>query len=456
MKEKATYGNQHTGKMRWGRAVVCAVAGCFVFGLSADVGAEARIPIVGWAGLSQDKASAERYAEAKDAGFTHLTQWCKTPSDAGRLLAEAEKAGVKLIIGFGGRDIKRMTDEAEAFTTVAKGSPALEYYFIADEPHIEKAGDLRDCIARYEALDPAHPCYVNLLGSGWDPETRDDRRRTRGNTGCETYGEYLESLFKTAPLKMVSFDVYPVCAAKPLGNADHRLHGARAILNDRWYETLETASAFARKRGLPMFAFALSTAHGHFPGNEYVAPSIRHFRLQMYSNLAYGAQALQYFRYWAGGIAPVLVDGKRSPVFELVREMNQELQARAFVFKGAKVRKVWHTGVTIPIGTKRLDPKALPPFVTSFTADKRATLAVSWLKNGNTDYLVVLNRDPNDDTDFAATFDPRVRLVRRDGTLADAGSYANFFWLEPGDVAIFAAPRQLARMKLIEKKGRHP
>ena len=139
---------------------------------------------------------------------------------------------MKLIIGFGGRNIKRMTDEAEAFTAVAKGSPALEYYFIADEPHIEKAGDLHDCIARYEALDPAHPCYVNLLGAGWDPETRDDRRRTRGNTGCDTYGEYLESLFKTAPLKMISFDVYPVCAAKPLGNAEHRLHGARAILND--------------------------------------------------------------------------------------------------------------------------------------------------------------------------------------------------------------------------------
>ena len=142
MKEKATYGNQHTGKMRWGRAVVCAVAGCLAFGLSADVGTEARIPIVGWAGLPQDKASAERYAEAKDAGFTHLTQWCKTPSDAGRLLAEAEKAGMKLIIGFGGRNITRMADEAEAFTAVAKGSPALEYYFIADEPHIEKAEDL--------------------------------------------------------------------------------------------------------------------------------------------------------------------------------------------------------------------------------------------------------------------------------------------------------------------------
>ena len=180
LKGKPYVGNPHL------RASAVGAALAAVLLLSAAVGAEspvdARIPIVGWAGLSQDKASAERYAEAKDAGFTHLTQWCETPSDAGRLLAEAEKAGVKLIIGFGGRDIKRMADEAEAFTAVAKGSPALEYYFIADEPHIEKAGDLRDCIARYEALDPAHPCYVNLLGAGWDPETRDDRRRTLRNT----------------------------------------------------------------------------------------------------------------------------------------------------------------------------------------------------------------------------------------------------------------------------------
>ena len=82
MKEKATYENQHTGKMRWGRAVVCAVAGCLAFGLSADVDAEARIPIVGWGAFSQKDATAERYAEARDAGFTHLTQMCETPADA--------------------------------------------------------------------------------------------------------------------------------------------------------------------------------------------------------------------------------------------------------------------------------------------------------------------------------------------------------------------------------------
>ena len=60
-----------------------------------------QLPIVGWGGYAQEQATAEKFLEAKDAGFTHLTQWCETPADAKRALDEAEKAGIKLIIGLG-------------------------------------------------------------------------------------------------------------------------------------------------------------------------------------------------------------------------------------------------------------------------------------------------------------------------------------------------------------------
>ena len=60
-----------------------------------------QLPIVGWGGYSQEEATVEKFLEAKDAGFTHLTQWCETPADAKRALDEAEKAGIKLIIGLG-------------------------------------------------------------------------------------------------------------------------------------------------------------------------------------------------------------------------------------------------------------------------------------------------------------------------------------------------------------------
>lgn len=95
--------------------------------------------------------------------------------------------------------------------------------------------------------------------------------------------------------------------------------GAPVTLKERWYETLEIASSFARRRKVPMYAFALATSHGRYP-----VPTKAHLRLQMYSNLAHGAQLLQYFRYRA--VAPW---AKRSALFELIREMNQEIQARA-------------------------------------------------------------------------------------------------------------------------------
>ena len=123
---------------------------------------------------------------------------------------------------------------------------------------------------------------------------------------------------------------------------------------------------------------------------------------------------------------------------DLVREMNAEIQARAYVFLGAKVQGVWHTGIDVPLGTKRFDAKFLPPFVKSFDIPNGGTAVVSWLKNGDTDYLMVVNRDPNDDITLKATFAEGTEIVRRDGTKVPAAAYADSFWLDPGDAAIFS------------------
>ena len=146
--------------------------------------AVSQLPIVGWGGYAQEQATVEKFLEAKDAGFTHLTQWCETPADAKRALDEAEKAGIKLIIGLGNhKGLERMSDEAEAFTAAVKDSPALEYYYITDEPHIKLAEKIRDCVKRYEELDPKHPCYVNLFGAMCDRWNRNDIKRQRKYTG---------------------------------------------------------------------------------------------------------------------------------------------------------------------------------------------------------------------------------------------------------------------------------
>ena len=427
--------------------VKCGRAAAFTATILAGVGsvfASAEMPIIGWGALAAEKANAELYREAREAGFTHLTQWCASPDVAKHLLAEADKAGIKLIIGLG-HEVKRMTDAAEAFTAATKDSPALEYYYITDEPHIKHAEAIRDCVTRFEALDPAHPCYVNLFGALCDRWNRKDEERQMKYTGCATHEEYIRRLYDIVPLKLISFDVYPILSFKPLEDGDFRLHGARVFLKERWYETLEATSALAREKGIPMLAFALVAAHRHYPANDYPVPTMDHLRLQIYSDLAYGAQGLQYFRYKLArkdfhgyNNAPILFEGLRGPVYERVREINKEVQARAHVFMGAKVQGVWHTGIDIPLGTKRFNEKCLPPFVKSLSAQNGGTAVVSWLKNGENEYLVVVNRDPNDDITINATFAPGVMIVRRDGTTVPAAEYADYFWLDPGDAAIFA------------------
>ena len=418
-------------------AIPLSVAACIAFAAVAKCDAGAEIPIIGWAALPPDMANAERYAEAKDAGFTHLTLWCSTPAEAKRFLSDAEKAGIKLIVGFAAhgwtRGLKRMTDEAEALVEAVKDSPALGMYYVTDEPHISTAGRIRECVSRYNVLDPDHPCYVNLFGAG------SGQLRMKKNTGCDSYEEYLNRFYGQVPLKTLSFDVYPVRSFRSMADGDFRLHGADVFLKEGWYATLETASAVARKRKMQLSAFALLTPHRHHPANAYPHPTVAHLRLQLYSNLAYGAQSLQYFRYCmdSGDRAPIASGGRRSPMFDLVREMNQEIQARAFVFLGAEVQKVWHTGAEVPYGTKSLDPGDLPSFVKSFSAADDDTAVVSWMRNGEAEYLVVVNRNPNRDISFAATFAPGVGVVRRDGTVARADEYMERYWLEPGDIAIF-------------------
>ena len=288
--------------------------------------------------------------------------------------------------------------------------------------------------------------YVRNGIASAEPDPRFERQMDK--TGFETHDEYIRALYAAVPLKVISFDMYPILSFKPLEDGDFRLHGQRVFLKERWYETLETTSAFAAERGIPMFAFALLSAHRHYPGQDYPVPTMEHFRLQQYSNLAYGAQGLEYFRwyikepYHGYNSAPILYDGKRGPMFERVREFNAELQARAYVFVGAKVVKVRHAGIDIPLGTKRFEEKDLPSFVTAFSTLKNGEAVVSYLKNGGRDYFMVVNRSPNDDMAFTAKFAPGAEIVRRDGSRASLDAYSDVFWLDPGDAAIFTQATQ--------------
>ena len=104
-------------------------------------------------------------------------------------------------------------------------------------------------------------------------------------------------------------------------------------------------------------------------------PTMAALRLQMYSNLAYGAQGLEYWAYWMPESfrnAPIGINGKRTIVYDRIKAVNKEIQDLVGVFVGSKVISVNHTGTIIPRGTTRLS--SLPWAIKVFETERKGAL----------------------------------------------------------------------------------
>jgi hypothetical protein len=227
---------------------------------------------------------------------------------------------------------------------------------------------------------------------------------------------------------MLSFDHYPI---RRTGDDP-----ATDVVNPDFYQNLEICSAAARRANRPLQAFALLVAHHPYP-----IPTIEHLRLQAYSNLAYGTQVLQYFTYWTPEStvwnfheAPIAVDGKRTPTYDLVKTFNAELQAVRGVFVGSAVESVGHTGDAIPAGTTRYQPTA-PVKSLSTTGEG---VAASHLRKGKQRFLLLVNRDIHRPTTTILEFDGStpIQSVAKDGKLHPIKGTSHTATISPGDAVV--------------------
>ena len=392
-----------------------------------------QLPVLGWHGIPANVASVARYAEARDMGMTILMQWAPDVKTACRLLDDAQKAGIKLQIHMG--DLYD-EEKCEAVARALKDHPALAMYHIVDEPLLPAFGKIGRIVRKLNAADPAHEPYVNLVHSVDDPKQW---------YGAEmTYAQFVDRFLDDVPVKSVSFDCYPVYAKRRFPGNDYRICDEGYLMRTNWFETLEVCAAASKARKLPMYAFALSCAHR--VAIDYPEPQIAFMQLEQNANLAYGAQMLQYFVYWA--VPPSngmnyqcqpfenVKPHRRTSVFDRVREVNRRVQARAFVFKGCTVDCVRHTGAEIPTATTRLAKGDLPQWVKSLeTPDGGAV--VSRIANGGREYLAVVNRSPDKELTLKINLAQGVKRVRDDGTVVDAALYSDEYWMEPGAMEVF-------------------
>jgi hypothetical protein len=382
-----------------------------------------KIPILAWVGVYEH--TVERYIELKECGIDYNFTGFENVEIMAQMMDAANVAGIKMLI-----HCPELETEPEKIVNRFKDHPALAGYWIRDEPHLNEFSDMGIYVRRIQAVDNKHFCYANLFANF----------PSLSLLGITDYLEYVQLFLQEVPVPFLSFDNYPIEA-----NAS----GKRS-LRSGWYENLEIISNEASKARIPFWAFALTTAHGPYP-----IPTLEDLRLQVFSNLAYGAQGIQYFTYWTP--RPIewdfhdgpIYNGQRTPTWYTVQQMNREIKALSGVFLGAQVIKVEHITKTalcfngaIPTGTTRFNFDNRPPeasIIKTFTIPGNTNAVVSFLKNGNRCYMVIVNRNLSGDKNiiFKIKGGAGLQLVQKDGTTVPASSVNSSQTVTPGDVLIY-------------------
>ena len=379
--------------------------------------AEGEIPIVAWIGVPQAQTSVERFLELKESGINTNLSFYSNLEAVEKALDTAQKAGVKIIAA-----CPELKTETEKAVNKLMKHPALAGYYLKDEPGAHEFSELGDWMRKIQALDSKHYCYINLfpnyanLQQLFGPDAKEQPEKK------DMYAEYVAAFIREVPVPFVSFDFY--CVLEKDGNRS---------LRSEWYNNLWTIASQSQKAGLPFWAFSLASSHWDYP-----VPTEAEIRLQLYSDLAYGAQGLQYYTYWTPGTeyqhGPIELDGKRSVVFDRIKSVNMEIQNLAGVFLGAKQISVWHTGKKLPPGTRRIN-KLPAPIKVLETSDGGAV--VSLLEKESRQFLVIVNCDFQKAMKLTLVADDAVKRVMKDASLVPANIYAYTIEVEPGDAVIY-------------------
>jgi hypothetical protein len=371
-----------------------------------------------WGSIPEQYTSNERFLELKDAGFTHhFHYWYSNADEVQKALNAAMAAGVKMII-----TCPELASEPEPIVRRFMTHPALEGYFIKDEPSYQQsiieAGILAD---RIRAVDTNHQCYMNLMLGG----------KTNTVSGTE-YSVYLDWVKKHFSPDIVSFDNYSISKNKETG---------QIYVRPDWYDNFESIASFSKNLEKPFWAFAMAVEHTT-PAKCYVEPLIDHFRLQIYSALAYGAQGIQYFTYWTPTNlndgkehyfkASIMPDGTKTNIYDLVKTVNEEIKNLSFVFAGSTVKWVRHKGITSQREVVALENELSLTPVKSVVSNGGILLALH--EKGNSQYLVIVNYELSSNK-LSLNSDTEVKRVLKSGALVAAEKDV---LLKPGDAVIYS------------------
>lgn len=289
-------------------------------------------PIMTWVGPDMSLGMEKVFQGVVDAGFTvNFTGGTREVNL--RALDIAQKVGLKLLIG----DPRINPDKPIDFQALLavdsviadyKNHPALFGYYLRDEPGASLFDNLAKLHRYFKQMDPEHLAYINLF-----PNYANEKQ-----LGVPTYEKHVAQYMDRVRPVVLSYDFYCI---------------TNKGLRDGYYDNMEVIRTYAMKYNVPFWAFTLSTSHYSYP-----MPTEGHIRFQLYSDLAYGAQGLQYFTY--GHIksegfytAPLDSLGNPTPIWYMARNVNREILQLSSVLKTLHSINVYHSK-PLPKGTRSL------------------------------------------------------------------------------------------------------
>lgn len=364
-----------------------------------------QFPIIGWTGIEPADATT-KFPKMKECGVNvYLHHDYESAQVALTQLNIAQQSGIKIICR-----TKDIFSNTQTVVNQLKSHPALFGYHIEDEPETNELAGLSRYVDNIEAADANHFCYINVYPNwAWCASNIDDYM-----SRLTTYTETVKKL------KFISFDHYPVY------EDNTGLH-----LRAYWYKNLEDIRRMARIKKLPFWAFANTLAHEisdpHLGTARYPQPTLADLRLQQFSNLAYGAQAFQYFTVHG------FYRTSTTQAYASVKSVNADLQVLAKFFLGADVTNVWHMGSTVPYGTTKLS--TMPEGVKSIDLQGTEGAVVSVFEKDWHRYICIVNKDLKSPRELNIIFKNFVYKFNKKGFKTKLKS--DSFMLDPGDIIVY-------------------
>ena len=222
----------------------------------------------------------------------------------------------------------------DALINRVRNHPALEAYFLRDEPSAGDFPALGRLVAYLRERDPAHLAYINLFPT----YANNEQLGTEGDT-VPAYREHLRQFIETVKPQLISYDHY---------------HFFKHQDGEQYFLNLAMIRDAAFGAELPF----LNIVQTSTVVDAWRLPNARELRWLVYTTLAYGGRGISYFTYWGpASYNGLYKDGERTPLALDAAELNAEIGVLSPELMALDSLGAYHTA-PLPLGAEAIPADA--------------------------------------------------------------------------------------------------